>query len=132
MSIGIGVLHYDEALRQVNATKTKPAETIVPHAEIAVNRIRELEQAYAAMQAMLAIRDKAITSLAVRLEDAAPSDYELDLVEIYGGQPESRYVMAPESVVVEATKQLRNRHALEFADLLESEFHLQMANANKP
>jgi len=100
--------------------------------EAALFHIRELEMRVAELERQLKDKDHAIASLAARLEDAAPSDYELDLVEIYGGQPESRYVMAPESVVVEATKQLRNRHALEFADFLESEYHLQMANANKP
>jgi len=125
---------FAETLRAISgvAPEAKFVESVMPPVDVAITRILELEQANASLQAMLAIRDKAITSLATRLEDAAPSDYELDLVEIYGGQPESRYVMAPESVVVEATKQLRNRHALEFADFLESEYHLQMANANKP
>lgn len=100
--------------------------------DIALFRIRELEALVADKDKQLKDKDHVIASLAARLEDAAPSDYELDLIEIYGGHPESQYVMAPESVVVEATKQLRNRHHLEFADLLESEYRLQMAEANKP
>lgn len=100
--------------------------------DAAINRIRELEADNAALRDALSKHVACIRSLQDRLEAAAPSDYELDLVEIYGGQWESQYVMAPESVVVEATTQLRNRHALEFADLLESEYRLQMAEASKP
>lgn len=100
--------------------------------DAAVNRIRELEADNAALRDVLSKHVARISSLQERLEDAAPSDCELDLIEIYGGCPESQYVMAPESVVVEATKQLRNRHYLEFADLLESEYRLQMAEASKP
>lgn len=100
--------------------------------DAALNRIRELEAEVAKLRKRVTDQQHTIASLVGRLEDAAPSDYELDLVEIYGGRWESQYVMAPESVVVEATKQLRNRYALEFADLLESEYRLQMAEASKP
>lgn len=100
--------------------------------DAAIFHIRELGMRIAELEKQLKDKDHAIASLAARLEDAAPSDYELDLVEIYGGRWESQYVMAPESVVVEATKQLRNRYAPEFAEILESEYRLQMAEANKP
>jgi hypothetical protein len=97
-------------------------------ADVAANRIRELEADNASLRNDLNRKDAVISSLQARLEAAAPSDYELDLVEIYGGQFESQYVMAPESVVVEATTQLRNRYAREFADLLESEHRFQMGS----
>ena len=100
--------------------------------DAALNRIRELEADNAALRDALSKHVACIRSLQDRLEAAAPSDYELDLVEIYGGQWESQYVMAPESVVVAAQEQLRNRYAPEFAEILESEYRLQMAEASKP
>lgn len=108
-------------------------------------RIQELEQECAylqherdnlsstltALQSVMQAKEAAIRSLQKRLEEAAPSDYELDIGQVYSSAQSGPYVMAPESVVVEATKRLRIRFDVDFADLLEAEYRLQMDEASR-
>jgi hypothetical protein len=101
--------------------------------EAAIFHIRELGMRVAELERQLKDKDHVIASYRERLEEAVPLDeYKIDLREVYGGNWDIPCVPVPESVFVEASKQLRNRHANEFDELIHSNYRLDQAEASKP
>lgn len=95
-------------------------------------RIHELEQEVQTLCVRLERLIRANRSMQQRLKEAVPDDIELDLRQVYKTRHDAGYVKAPESVVIEATNRLRARYDVEFAELLEAEYRLQMEDENRP
>jgi len=121
-----------DALQVPNGSVRAAIATDRQYIDAVQARIHELKQEVQTLCTRLEHLIRANRSLHQRLHEAAPNDIELDLSQVYKTRQYGGYVLAPESVVIEATKRLRARYDIEFADLLEAEYRLQMDEASKP
>ncbi len=120
-----------EALQVPNATVRTVMAADRQYIDAAQARIHELEKEVQTLCTRLENLIRANRSMHQRLKEAIPDDIELDLSQVHKTRHDAGYVKAPESVVIEATNRLRARYDIEFAELLEAEYRMQMDEASK-